>query len=338
MTINKPYLLFLGDAPDQLAAKTADGVAHWRPDDCVGQLRLEGCHADLGLPDLSIQQAVERGARTLIVGVANRGGHFSDSWIAQLVLALESGLDIASGLHERLADIPELTDLAGYWGRSLFDVRHSTAHFEVGTGRKRSGKRLLTVGTDCSCGKMYTALALEKEMQARGMQARFRATGQTGILIAGEGVSIDAVVADFISGAVEALSPDNDSGHWDVIEGQGSLFHPSFAGVSLGLSHGAQPDALVMCHAPGRPHMRGVLDFPLPDLADCIAANETAARLTNPKALCIGVSLNTAAFSAAEALRLIGETEARLGLPCVDAVRTGVGRLVDRIQAGPCDN
>ena len=333
MTIDKPYLLFLGDAPDQLAAKTADGVAHWRPGDCVGQLRLEGCRADLGLPDLTLRQAVERGAKTLIVGVANRGGHFSSRWVEQLALALELGLDIASGLHERLTDIPGLADLAEARGCRLFDVRHADAHFEVGTGRKRTGKRLLTVGTDCSSGKMYTALALEREMQARGLDAQFRATGQTGILIAGEGVSIDAVVADFIAGAVEALAPDNAPGHWDVIEGQGSLFHPSYAGVSLGLLHGAQADALVLCHEPDRPHMRGVPGFPLPSLEDCIAANEAAARLTNPKARCIGLSLNTHAFDEAEARRMLDETAQRLGLPCVDAVRTGVAALVDRLLA-----
>jgi len=331
MSIAKPYLLFLGDAPDQLAAKTADGVAHWRPGECVGQLRLEGCQADLGLPDLSISQAAERGAKTLLIGVANRGGHFSANWITHITQALQQGLDVASGLHERLADIPELAVLAERLGRKLFDVRHPAAKFEVGTGRKRTGKRLLTVGTDCSSGKMYTALALEKEMRRRGVKASFRATGQTGILIAGEGVSIDAVVADFISGSVEALSPDNAPGHWDLIEGQGSLFHPSYAGVSLGLLHGAQPDALVLCHVPGRPHMRGVPGYALPSLEDCIAANQAAARLTNPQAVCVGISLNTAALGEADALRLLGETEARLGLPCVDAVRGGVSRLADRI-------
>jgi len=333
MTIHKPYLLFLGDAPDQLAAKTADGVAHWRPADCIGQLRLEGCRADLGLADLSIPQAVEQGAKTLIVGVANRGGHFSPIWVDLLKQALAHGLDIASGLHERLTDIPGLADLAEKVGRSLFDVRHSNGPFEVANGRKRSGKRLLSVGTDCSSGKMYTALALEREMRVRGLAADFRATGQTGILIAGQGVSIDAVVADFIAGAVEALTPDNADAHWDLIEGQGSLFHPSYAGVSLGLLHGAQPDALVLCHEPGRPHMRGVPEFALPSLEACIAANESAARLTNPKARCIGLSLNTHALNEADALRLLEETSRRLGLPCVDAVRTGVAALVDQLVA-----
>jgi len=330
MTINRPYLLFLGDAPDQLAAKTAAGIAHWRPSDCVGQLRLAGCNADAGLPDLTVTQAAEQGARTLIVGVANRGGHFSESWMRYLRLALEAGMDIASGLHNRLTDIPELVDVAARKGRCLIDVRHPQQGFEVASGKKRSGKRLLTVGTDCSTGKMYTSLALEQEIRARGLKASFRATGQTGILIAGDGVCVDAVVADFISGAVETLSPNNDPDHWDVIEGQGSLFHPSFAGVSLGLLHGAQPDVLVMCHEPTRLRMRGV-DYPLPSLEDCIAANEEAARLTNPSATCIGISINTANLSEADAKHLLRETEARLGLPCVDAVRTGVAPIVDRI-------
>jgi uncharacterized NAD-dependent epimerase/dehydratase family protein len=326
--INKPCLLFLGDAPDQLAAKTAAGIAHWRRADCVGQLRLPGCNADLRLPDLTVAEAVAQGARTLIVGVANRGGRFSPSWIRELHLALEAGMDIASGLHSRLGDIPGLADLAARMGRQLFDVRHPTGEFEVGNGKKRSGKRLLTVGTDCSVGKMYTALAIEAEMRTRGIKVSFRATGQTGILIAGGGVSIDAVVGDFISGAVEALSPGLEPGHWDVIEGQGSLFHPSFAGVSLGLLHGAQPDALVMCHETGRPHMRGVPGYPLPSLEECIAANEAAARLTNPNAACIGISVNTAKLTEAATRQLLLETEDRTGLPCVDAVRTGVEPLV----------
>lgn len=331
MLIDKPYLLFLGDAPDQLAAKTAAGIAQWRPQDCVGQIRLNGCNADVGLPDMTVAQAKEHGAKTLIVGVANRGGRFSDAWIRELLLALEEGMDIASGLHNRLTAIPVLVETASRLGRKLFDARHPTVTLEVGNGKKRPGKRLLTVGTDCSVGKMYTSLAIEKHMHTRGIKATFRATGQTGILIAGSGICVDAVVADFISGAVETLSPANDNDHWDVIEGQGSLFHPSFAGVSLGMLHGAQPDTLVMCHEPTRPHMRGVPDYPLPTLEECIAANEKAARLTNPSAICIGISINTLALSEDKARRLLRETEERLGLPCVDALRTGVAPLVDRI-------
>lgn len=331
MSIAHPYLLFLGDAPDQLAAKTADGVARWRRAWCLGQLRLPGCQADVGLPDLTLEEAAARGARTLVIGVANRGGRISAAWQETLLRALELGMDIASGLHQRLSDLPVVRRRAEELGRRLFDVRHPAREFEVGTGEPRPGRRLLTVGTDCSVGKMYTALALEAEMRARGLAADFRATGQTGILIAGEGVSVDAVVADFISGAAEWLSPANDPDHWDLIEGQGSLFHPSFAGVSLGLLHGSQPDAMVMCHEHGRAHMRGLPGRPLPDLVECIAFNEQCARLTNPRARVVGISINTSRLGDAKAERVLKEAADRTGLPAVDAVRTGVGPIVDAL-------
>src|SRR5260221_8086568 len=250
---------------------------------------------------MSLDDAVKAGLKTVIVGVANRGGVLSPDWVALLTRALELGLDLASGLHQRLVDYPQLKEAAARLGRQLFDVRHPTQSFEVATGAKRSGKRLLTVGTDCSVGKMYTSLALEKEMRARGLKADFRATGQTGIFIAGSGVSIDAVVSDFVSGAVEWLCPKNDPDHWDLIEGQGSLFHASYAGVTLALIHGAQPDALVMCHEPTRAHMRGLRHSPLPDLKLCIERNIEAARLTNPSACCVGVAVNTGALDAAAA-------------------------------------
>jgi uncharacterized NAD-dependent epimerase/dehydratase family protein len=329
MSIADPYLLFLGDAPDQLAAKTARGIADWRPERCVGQLRFSGCKADVGLPVLSLVEGVGAGARTLVIGVANRGGVISEAWIEVLERALDLGLDLAAGLHGKLADVPLLATAADRNGRRLFDVRHPTQHFSVGDGAKRPGKRLLPVGTDCSCGKMYTALAIEREMRGRGMKADFRATGQTGILIVGDGVSVDAVVADFISGATEWLSPANDPDHWDLIEGQGSLFHPSFAGVSLGLLHGAQPDAIVLCHEPTRTHMRGLPGYGLPGLQACIDANLAAARLTNPEVVCVGLSVNTSNLSEGDARAYLEETEAALGLPAVDPFRDGAGRLAD---------
>jgi uncharacterized NAD-dependent epimerase/dehydratase family protein len=331
MSIAHPYLMFLGDAADQLAAKTAQGVKDWRPDWCAGQLCLAGCHADLKLPDMTVEQAAAAGVKTVIVGVANRGGVISESWIAVLRHALELGLDLASGLHKRLADVPTLAETARRHGRALFDVRHPTRDFAVGTGKKRAGKRMLTVGTDCSIGKMYTALACEKEMRRRGMQADFRATGQTGIFIAGDGVSIDAVVSDFVSGAVEWLAPENAADHWDLVEGQGSLFHASYAGVTLGLIHGAQPDALVMCHEPTRPHMRGLPHYKLPDLQTCIDANLAAARLTNPSARCVALSINSAALDAAAAERYLRDVEQKYGMPAVDPMRTGVGKIVDAL-------
>ena len=332
MKISKPYLLFLGDAADQLAAKTATGIKDWRPENCIGQYRLDGCNADVGLPDMSIAEAREAGAATLVAGVANRGGLISENWIAAMSEGLEAGLDLAAGLHNKLGDVPELRDTAERLGRSIFDVRHPSETYPVGTGVKRTGKRLLPVGTDCSCGKMYTALAVDKEMRARGMKATFRATGQTGILITGEGVSVDAVVADFISGAIEVVAPDNDPDHWDIVEGQGSLFHASYAGVSTGLLHGAQADALILCHEPTRTHMRGLAHFKLPGLEECMEANLKVASLTNPDVRFVGVSVDTSRLEEDEALSFLEETGARLGLPAVDPVRTGVGSIVERLQ------
>jgi uncharacterized NAD-dependent epimerase/dehydratase family protein len=329
--IDQPYLLFLGDVADQLAAKTAQGVVDWRPDAAQGQLRLEGCRADLGLPEMAINEAAVAGVRTFLVGVANSGGVLPPHWVATIVEAIEAGMDVASGLHMRLADIPEIKAAAERHGARLFDVRHPTRSFATGKGTKRPGRRILAVGTDCSCGKMYTTLALEKEMRARGMKADFRATGQTGILITGEGVSIDAVVADFISGAVEWLCPANDPDHWDLVEGQGSLFHPSFAGVSLGLLHGAQPDYLVLCHEPTRTHMRGLPHQPLPSLALCLQRNLEAAQLTNPDVRALGVSINTSALNEAAARDYLAEVENELQLPAVDAFRSGVEKLVDAL-------
>ena len=327
--MDKPYLLFLGDAGDDLAAKSARGVLEWRPGSCLGQIRLEGCKADLGLPDMTLAEAAGGGARTMIIGVANAGGVIPENWIDTIVEALDSGMDVASGMHTRLAGIAPVAEAARRNGGQLFDARHSARSFSVGTGSKRQGKRLLPVGTDCSCGKMYTALALEREMQGRGMKATFRATGQSGIFIAGDGIAVDAVVADFISGAIKWLSPDNDDDHWDLIEGQGSLFHPSFAGVSLGLLHGAQPDALVLCHEPTRKHMRSLPGRALPGLADCMAANLQAARLTNPKARFVGVAMDTSRLSAGDREATLAEAEAELGVPCVDPVATGIGSIVD---------
>jgi len=330
MTIRAPYLMFLGDAPDQLSAKTASGVVHWRPELCLGQLKLDDCHADLGLDDMSLNAAWEAGAKTVVIGVANRGGIISDLWVQTLLNALDLGFDIASGLHNRLRDIKVIVDKADALGRQLTDVRHPTENFSIASGVKRSGKRLLPVGTDCSVGKMYTALAIEREMKNRGFNVDFRATGQTGIFIAGDGVSVDAVVADFISGATEGLSPDNDAEHWDIVEGQGSLFHASFAGVSMGLLHGSQPDALVMCHEPTRTHMRGLPGYALPTIMDCIEMNEHAARLTNSDAKVIGLSVNTHALADASTdyLSKLADT---YGMPAVDPVKTGVAALVDAL-------
>jgi uncharacterized NAD-dependent epimerase/dehydratase family protein len=331
MEIEKPYLLFLGDVPDDLAAKTAHGIVDWRPDWCVGQIRLPGCKADCGLPDVAVAEARAKGARTMVVGVVNAGGVLPDHWIGKIIEALDLGLDVATGLHKRLGTISAIAEAARRGGRRLHDVRYSDQEFATGKGNKRPGLRVLTVGTDCSVGKKYTALALEREMIAQAMKADFRATGQTGVFISGRGVAIDTVIADFIAGAAEWLTPANDADHWDVVEGQGSLFHPSFAGVTLGLLHGSQPDAFIVCHEPTRTTMRGV-KHALPAIGEVIDRTILEGKLTNPAIQCTGIAVNTEHLSERDALALLQKTGAEYRLPCVDPIRTGVGPLVSELK------
>lgn len=329
--IPSPYLVYLGAARDPLAIKTARGVAYWRPEKVLGERRLGAESISLGLEQLSYAEAVKRGARTMLIGVANRGGVMSAEDEAETVAALDAGLDVASGLHQRLRESPAIRAAAERLGRTLYDVREPPPKLPVGTGERRRGLRLLTVGTDCSVGKMYTTLAIERELKRRNVRCDFRATGQTGIMIAGDGVPVDAVVADFISGSVEQLSPERVDGGWDLIEGQGSLFHPSYAGVSLGLLHGAQPDAIVLCDEPGRPHIRGLPGRLMPSLSETLTANLKAARLTNPDVVCVGVSLNTSNLSPEEAKRVCARVEDELGLPAQDPVAMGVAEIVDHL-------
>jgi|AntRauTorcE11897_2_1112592.scaffolds.fasta_scaffold00520_12 uncharacterized NAD-dependent epimerase/dehydratase family protein len=332
MTIETPYLLFLGDAHDQLAAKVAKGIHDWRPEFTLGQFRLPGCSADMGLSDMTLEEAKQAGVKTMVIGVANRGGVISESWKEVMVKALEHGFDVASGLHKLMKNDPRLTTTAEKHGRQLIDVRIPQMEYPIATGKRRSGKRCLTVGTDCSVGKMYTALAIEKEMKQRGVNADFRATGQTGILITGEGIPLDAIVADFMAGAVEMITPDNDPDHWDLIEGQGSLFHVSFSGVTLALIHGGQPDALVLCHEPTREHMRGIPGFKLPTLEAVKDVSLQMARVVNPACVVTGISVNTASLPEKEANTYLSNVEERMGLPTVDPFRNGAGRLADALE------
>ncbi|MFD3188960.1 N-acetyltransferase DgcN [Sedimentitalea sp. HM32M-2] len=331
--IETPYLLFLGDAPDALAAKVAQGIKDWRPENAVGQFRLPGCGADLGLVDMTLAQARAAGAKTLVIGVANRGGVISQAWKDVLVAALEMGFDLASGLHNLLRDEGDLVAAAQTHGGTLHDVRVPTVGYPIATGVKRRGKRVLAVGTDCSVGKMYTALALDASMRQRGMKSTFRATGQTGILITGHGVPLDAVIADFMAGSVEYLTPDNDDDHWDIIEGQGSLFHVSYSGVTLALIHGGQPDALILSHEPTRPHMRGLPGYDLPTLETLRDTALPLARVSNPACQVVGISVNTQHMSEDAALSYLQAVEARMGLPALDPFRQGADRLAEALQA-----
>ena len=337
LDLPQPYLLFLGDTAEARYAKTAFGLRDWAPERCVGEWSAPGGGAlSTGLPVLTPAAAVARGARALVIGAAPVGGAITAAWIPSLVEALEAGLDLVSGMHTRLADTPELRGAAERLGRRLIDVRVPPAGIPVASGRRRTGKRLLTVGTDCALGKKYTALAIAKALQARGLDADFRATGQTGIMIAGSGVPLDAVVADFISGAAESISPDAARDHWDVVEGQGALLHPAYSGVSLGLLHGTQPDVIVVCHEVGRTHVLGFPEYPAPTVEETVAANLMLARRVNPAVRCAGLSLNTATLSEADAAAALETESRRLGMPCADPVRGGppFEQLIDACLAG----
>ncbi len=333
LTIRSPYLIFLGDTREIVDAKTGSGLVQWCPEKVAGQLRFDGCPVDLGIPDLSIDQARAQGVKSIVIGVAPTGGTISRRWIATLVQAAAAGLDVVSGSHRRLEEFPELVAAAKSSGARLVNVRTPADHLPVATGEKRSGRRLLTVGTDCAIGKKYSALSITQCMKARGISTSFRATGQTGIMIAGQGVPIDTVVADFVAGAAEVLSPANADDHWDIIEGQGSLFNPSYAGVSLGLLHGSQPDAIVVCHDPTREVIDTARHLPLPSVAECIDLHLRCARLTNPDVRCVGVSVNTSGLDAERRVSYLADLSAELGLPCIDPIQDGCDAIVDRVFA-----
>ncbi len=333
--LQPPCLIYFGDVGDLGHAKTGLGLIQWRPEFCLGQLRMPGCQVDGGLRDMDVDEAVAAGVRSLVIGVAPEGGNIPEAWRSDLARAARAGLDIVSGMHARLADIPEIAAAARESGARLIDVRTPPKNIPVGTGAKRPGKRLLTVGTDCAVGKKYTALAIEREMRSRGWNADFRATGQTGIMISGSGIPIDSVVSDFISGAAEMLSPAAADDHWDVIEGQGSLSHPSFAGVSLGLLHGAQPDALVLCHDPSRKFLLGSEAqklFPIVPLAQAIEQCLAHAHRVNANARFIGVSVNTSRIPPEELSRLYEDIARETGLPVADPIRDGVKEIVDNLS------
>ena len=327
-------VLFLGDEVETGYAKTAFGLRDWAGDRCLGELVLPGAKVTTGLPALSVTQAYALGGGALAVGVATRGGMIPENWLPTLMAALEAGLDVISGMHVRLTSLPTLVSSADRLGRKLIDVRVPPSAITVASGAPRTGWRILAVGTDCALGKKYSALAIARGLEARGHDVTFRATGQTGIMISGRGMPIDAVVADFVAGAAEMLSPAASPDHIDVIEGQGSIFHPSYAAVSLGLLHGSQPDRFVVCHEPGRTMMLGMHGFPLPSIESVIAQTIALGRLTNPHISCAGVCLNTAAMNPAAAAAEIESTSNALGIPTADPMRGGEAfdRLLDACQ------
>ena len=333
LVLRKPYLLYLGDATLKSDCKTAFGLRDW----CRPDVLAEWSHANgtvtLDLPRLPPPAAASRGAGSIVIGVAPTGGVLPDHWQDDLEAALLAGMDVVSGLHTRLESFPRLVRAAATGHAQLINVRHPGLTHSCATGRKRTGRRVLTVGTDCALGKKYTALAITRALDEAGVAATFRATGQTGIMISGSGIPIDATISDFIAGAAEELSPDAAPGHWDVIEGQGSLYHPAYAAVTLGLLHGSQPDAIVLCHDPERVTIEEYPDYPIPPLAEVIDYYLRAGRLTNREIRCIGLSVNSSALDDASWATYRTRTEDALGLPVCDPMRGGVAPLVTRLLA-----
>ncbi|MDG2448101.1 MAG: DUF1611 domain-containing protein [Saprospiraceae bacterium] len=330
--LKTPYLIFLANETRDGFVKTGHGIVEWRRTLCEGQLRLEGGTIDLGLPSMTIKDAVETNIGSLIIGTASIGGGIPDAWIDTLEDALLKGIDIVAGVHNHLKDVPRLREAATRSGARLVDIRTPPENIPVGSGKKRTGRRLLTVGTDCAVGKKYTALALEKDMKGRGMNVDFRASGQTGIMIAGKGIPIDAVVSDFVSGAAELLSPDNDADHWDIIEGQGGIIHPGYAAVSMGLLVGSQPDAFVVCHKANRMYIDGWDNFVLPTIQEVIERTVQIGKLTNAAIRCVGVSVNTSQLNPEEREKYLDDLSKEIELPCVDPLKDGTQEIIDHLN------
>jgi uncharacterized NAD-dependent epimerase/dehydratase family protein len=333
ISLQPPYLIFIGDEARAAYVKTGAGLVDWRRELCAGQLRLDADTADLGLPDMSIAEALDAGVRSVVIGTATVGGALPDTWQTSLVAAAAAGLDIVAGLHSRLIDNATLAAAAAEGGSRLVDVRVPPKDLPVGNSKRRTGVRLLTVGTDCAVGKKYTALQLEKDMRKVGLKADFRASGQTGIMIAGEGIPLDAVVSDFLSGAAEVLSPANAPDHWDVIEGQGSLFHPAYAPVSHGLLLGSQPDAFVVCHEAHRTKISRWDHFPVPTIGAVIQRTVDTGTLTNPEIRCVGISVNTSRLPARERAAYLASLSDKYHLPCVDPLIEGTSAIVDYLRS-----
>lgn len=327
-----PYLLFLADAKDELDAKIATGLKYWRNDDCIGQFALPGCEIDCSLPNMTPEEAFLKGASSMVVCASPAGGRLPGAWIKELQFALISGLDLISGLHDRLDAIDVLVETAKKYDRRLFDIRQTKMKFPIGSPRGRSGNRILTVGTDTCVGKKFSAISLATEMNQNGYNVSYRATGQTGLLISGSGIVIDAVVADFISGAVEILSPDSDEDHWDVIEGQGSLLHPSHAGVTLGLVHGSQPDYLVLCHVAQTTHIADWPEIRIPPLREYADRYLDAASLTNSNVKLLAVCVNSSGLRPETRNEYLADLEDELGVVVVDPVAQGMSRVIEALR------
>jgi uncharacterized NAD-dependent epimerase/dehydratase family protein len=328
---------------DPESAKTGTGVIRYGRRAVVAVIDSEHAGQDVadiigagsGIPvvhDIGAALAFQPDA--LLIGIAPRGGRLPEAWRWQLETAIRHGLAIINGLHVLLQDDDELVALAQQHDVELWDVRIPAADEAVATWEPhRTGSHtVLFVGSDCSVGKMTAALELDIAARARGWSSRFVATGQTGIIIAGDGVPLDRVIGDFMPGAIERQVLAAAVGHdWVWVEGQGSLIHPAYAPVTLALVHGSRPDTMMLVHKPGRVAVRGY-DLPVPPLPELVRIYETAAGWVQPASVC-AVILNTFGYDDAEARRVIQQVEDATGLPAGDPVRFGAARLLDAAAA-----
>jgi uncharacterized NAD-dependent epimerase/dehydratase family protein len=331
-------LLILAEAHsgDPHFGKTGLGVMRYRPVDVAVVLdsTRAGEQQD-GFPIVaSVDEALRYEPTTALVGVATQGGRFPPAWREVLRACITAGLDVENGLHEFLSDDPELAALALEHGVELRDLRKPPPGLNVPTGENltHQATTLLTVGSDCAIGKMTVSLELDREARKRGIQSEFVPTGQTGMAIAGWGIAVDAVVSDCIAGAAERLVLEGvrRGGRLLFVEGQGSLLHPAYSGVTLGLIHGSAPHAYVLCHMAGSKVVDGDEAFPIPPLAELVDLHERISLLARP-ARVLGVALNTRGLGEADARRAVAEAEEATGLPADDPVRFGSAKLVDAV-------
>ena len=333
-------ILAEGRSGDPHYGKTARGVLRYRPQDVVAVLDSESSASEHeGFPLVrSVDEALAYGPTTALVGVATQGGRFPPAWRELLKDCIRSGLDVENGLHEFISTDPELVGLAREHGAELRDLRMPPPGLNVPTGANltHAATTILTVGSDCAIGKMTVSLELEREARRRGWRSEFVPTGQTGIAIAGWGISVDAVVADFIAGAAERLVLEGVERGGEVlfVEGQGSLLHPGYSGVTLGLIHGSAPHAYVLCHKAGERYVDENERFPMPPLGELVDLHERISLLARP-ARVRAIALNTRDLDDAAARRAVEEAEAETGLPADDPVRYGAAKLVDALEPRP---
>ncbi|MFN8222510.1 MAG: DUF1611 domain-containing protein [Gaiellales bacterium] len=331
-------ILAEGYSHDPHHGKTMRGVMRYRLEDVCAVVDSEVAGETIaGVPVVAtVADAVALGAQVALVGVATQGGRFPRAWRAILRDCIRSGLAIENGLHVFLGDDPELSVLARESGVELRDLRRPPAGLDCTTGEnvRLAAHRVLTVGSDCAIGKMTVALELDREARARGLASEFVPTGQTGIAIAGWGISVDAVVADFIAGATERLVLEAAArgGELLFVEGQGSLLHPAYSGVTLGLFHGSAPQTLVLCHRPGTTEIDGYPGHSLRTLPELVVLHERIALPACP-ARVAAIALNTAGLDDEAAAAACVAVESEIGLPALDPVRHGAGRLLDAVLA-----